>query len=269
MPDRIHIVTCRDPRDFKDYLTEVRHASLKRRLITPLQLYYEASLPVRNAVRRADAVLSPAPSALHKKIRRLYGYHLAPQFIPSSIDIPKTSPKKASRPTVLFVGRFDKRKRLEVFFELASRFPNVNFIAIGKAHEQSYDRFLREKWGHLNNLSLPGFVSRFDLPGLSGYYERAWILVNTSAREGLPYTFLEAAAYGVAVLSSLDPESFASKYGYYVNNGDFESGLRYLLRDNRWRKAGERAMNFVRSTWKEKVSIDRHIKLYNQLLAGS
>lgn len=266
MPERIHVITCRDPRGFKDHLTEFRHASFRRRLVTPVQLFYEASSGVRAAVRNADAVLSPAPSALHEKIKRLYGKGVDPQFVPYPIEIPENPPKKASKPTVLFVGRFDRRKRIEIFFELASRLPNIDFIAVGKAHEESYDRFLKKRWGHLKNMTMTGFVSRFDNPLLSSYYERAWVLVNTSAREGLPYTFLEAAGYGVSVLSCLNPESFASKYGYFVTDGDFESGLHYLLEKDRWREAGERAMKFVQSTWKEEECIDRHLELYKSLL---
>jgi glycosyltransferase involved in cell wall biosynthesis len=234
--------------------------------MAPVQLFYEASPGVHTAVRRADAVLSPAPSALSERIQRLYGKDVNPQFVPYPIDLPENPPKKASKPTVLFVGRFDHRKRVEIFFDLAPRFPNVDFIAVGKAHEESYDRSLRQRYGHLKNLTLTGFISRFDNRDILPYYERSWILVNTSAREGLPYTFLEAAGYGVSVLSCLNPESFASKYGYFVSDGDFESGLHYLLEKDRWREAGERAMKFVHSTWKEEESINRHLELYKSLM---
>lgn len=266
MPDRVHIVTCRDPRGCGDHFTEFRNASLKRRLMAPMQWFYEASPSVRVAVRNANVVLSPAPSALDDKIKRLYGRDVSPRFMPYPIDLPETTPQKSETPTVIFVGRFDRRKRIEFFFELVPQFPDVEFLSIGRAHEKSYDQYLRKKWGRLKNLKMTGYISRFDNPGLSDYYERAWILVNTSAREGLPYTFLEAAGYGVAILSCLDPESFASKFGYYVTNGDFEFGLRYLLEKDRWRKRGEKAMAFVRSTWKEKECIDRHLDLYQHLL---
>ena len=118
----------------------------------------------------------------------------------------------------------------------------------------------------MNHLDMPGYVSRFDHPGLSEYYEKSWILVNSSAREGFPYTFLEAAGFGVAILSCLNPESFASKYGYFVVDGDFESGLRYLLEDYRWRSAGEKAMKYVRSIWNEDTCINRHLRLYRRLV---
>ena len=269
LPGRIHVVTCRDPRAWEDHFIELRHASLKRRLMAPVTWYYEASPWVKDAVRTADAVLSPAPAVLDRRIRKLYGEDIASEFVPYPIDLSGELPRKAVRPTVLFVGRFDRRKRIETFFRLASRFPDVEFIAVGRAHEVAYDRQLRKKYGDLPNVWLPGFVSRFDRPGLAEFYERAWILVNTSTREGLPYTFLEALGYGVALLSCLDPDSFSSRFGYFVEDGDFEGGLKYLLRDDRWRILGESGMNFVRSTWDDRSCIDRHLEIYARLLGDA
>ncbi len=266
VPDAVHVVTCRDPRDWKAHLTELYYSSWKRRLLAPALLFYEAGPLIKRAVRKADAVLTPAPGALHPRIRRLYGDGVHPRFVPSPMEIPVEKPRKAERPTILFVGRFDRRKRLEVFLDLASRFPDVRFVAVGRAHEAGYDRQLREKYGGVPNLEMPGFVPRFGSPGITEYYEKAWILVNASAREGLPYTFIEAAAHGVAILSSLDPDGFASRFGYHVEDGDFESGLGALLKDDAWRERGEAGARFVAARWGVAESVDRHLELYRSLL---
>ena len=266
MPDRIHVVTCRDPRGWREHLTEFRYTSLSRRLMFPVTWLYEASPWVKRAVTRADVVLSPAPTALTARVQRLYGEDIEAEFMPYPVPIPPHPPRKAERPTVLFVGRFDRRKRLEEFFDLAVQFPEVEFIAVGRAHEEAYDRNLRQRYGQLANLHMPGFVSRFDSPGLSDYYERAWILVNTSAREGLPYTFLEAAGYGVALLSCLDPDSFASKFGVHVPRENYADGLRYLLGQDRWRSLGVAGMHYVKSVWNEDACIDKHLTVYQRLM---
>jgi glycosyltransferase involved in cell wall biosynthesis len=266
VPDAVHVVTCRDPRGWSDHWIELRHSSWRRRLIAPASLYYEASPFVRSAVRHAHAVVTPAPSALHGRIKALYGEAVEPMFIPSPVDIPAKPVVKASTPVALFVGRFDRRKRIELFFELARKCPDVRFIAIGRAHEDAYDDHLRRTYGNLENLEMPGFVPRFGSDNLMSYYERAWILVNTSAREGLPYSFLEAGACGMAVLSSLDPEGFASRFGHHVTDGNFEAGLRHLLAEQRWKRRGQAAASYVSAHWSMAASVDGHLGLYSRLL---
>lgn len=266
MPDRKHVVTCRDPRNWHEHLVELKHTNLKRRLMFPATWYYEVSPWVKRSVRRADAVLMPAPTALLPRIRDLYGSSVSASFVPYPVDIPSEPPRKSATPTVLFVGRFDHRKRMERFFQLAENFPDVAFIAVGEAHDKRYDAYLRDRYGHLSNLQMPGYVPRFGEHTVADYYEKAWILVNTSAREGLPYTFMEAAAFGVALLSALDPEKFASRFGYFAEQDDFEHGLRYLLEDDRWLELGKRGAAFVASKWNQSNCVDEHLRIYRELL---
>lgn len=265
VPERIHVVTCRDPRTWRDHLIELRYTNYKRRLLAPVSMLYEASPWVKAAVRRADAVLMPAPSALGERIRHLYGLAIQPRFAPYPVETPARQPVKSADPFVLFVGRFDRRKRVELFFELAHAFPDVHFAAVGASHDSRYDYQLRRRAQRLSNLHLVGFVPRFGTPNVSDYYGRAWVLVNTSVREGLPYTFPEAAAHGTAILSALDPEGFASRFGYQVSDGDYVAGLRWLLENNRWREKGEAAAKFVAANWNEAQCLDRHLELYAEL----
>ena len=269
MPDRKHVVTCRDPRNWHEHLVELKHTNLKRRLMFPATWYYEASPWVKKSVRNADAVLMPAPSTLLPRIRNLYGESVKAEFVPYPVDIPSQAPQKATEPTILFVGRFDHRKRTERFFQLAENFPGLRFIAVGEAHDKHYDKMLRERYGHLPNLEMPGYVPRFGEHTVRDYYEKAWILVNTSAREGLPYTFMEAAAFGVALLSALDPEKFASRFGYFAADDDFEAGLECLLADNRWRDLGGKGAKYIAETWSPTNCVNEHLRVYRKLLNGT
>lgn len=265
-PGAIHVVTCRDPRSLNEHLIELRYTNYKRRLLAPVTWYYEASPWVKAAVQRAAAVLSPAPSCLHDKIKRLYGLRTEPQFVPSPVELPQAPPHKSDVPTVLFVGRWDHRKRLEHLIDLADQFRDVHFIIVGRAHDASYDRRLRERFCRLPNVELPGYVSRFDSPGLWSYYERAWILINTSAREGLPYTFVEALAWGCAILACLNPDDLAERFGCYVPDHDFAGGLRRLLDGNHWHRLGTSGAGYVASIFERHRSIAQHVQLYNRLL---
>lgn len=268
-PKKVHVVTCRDPRSWRDHLVELRHATWRRRAIFPATWLYEIAPWVKNAVRHADAALCPA-RCLRGKVRRLYGVRA--RFLPSPVAVPTREPRKSATPLVLFVGRWDPRKRIERFFALAERFPGVRFVAIGRAHEAPYDRRLRRRRGLPANLEMPGEASPFvtapeGASPLAHWYEQAWVLVNTSAREGLPYTFLEAAAHGVALLSAHDPDGFTSRFGQLVAGDDYETGLAALLAGDGWRVRGRRGIPWIAERFGVERSADLHLELYARLLA--
>ena len=267
-PEKVHIVTCRDPRGIADHLVELRHTNLYRRLIFPITWYYEVGPHVKRAVRNATAVFCAAP-CLRGRVQRLYGKSVDPIFVPSPVDLPETLPRKSDEPIALFVGRWDHRKRIEQFFELARSFPDVRFIAVGRAHDHRYDRKLRKAYGRLSNVEMPGFLSRFEAGGLYDLYSKAWILVNTSAREGLPYTFVEAAAWGCAILSCMNPDRFSERFGCFVRDDDFAQGMRWLLAEDRWREKGKQGAAFVQDVFSEQNSIDRHLEQYMRLLRST
>jgi glycosyltransferase involved in cell wall biosynthesis len=264
MPDRRHVVTCQDPRTWRDWWIELSCYLDERRYKSVLTWPYEDNPLVWRAVRRADAVFSEAKHIV-PKAQKKYGLTIAPQFLPNPVPLPDGPVVKADRPTVCFVGRFDKRKRPELFFELAKRCPDVRFIAVGAANSARMDQLLRKRYGAIANLELTGFVDRFASPRFAEILSRSWILVNTAAREGLPVTFLEAAAYRCAIVSQVDPDGFASQFGYHAEAGDFETGLRTLLENDGWRDRGEAAYDYVRTTHALEVVIEQHLDAYRSL----
>jgi glycosyltransferase involved in cell wall biosynthesis len=265
VPEAAHVVTSRNPRPYREHFQGFYHSSWARRLRFPATWLYEISPFVGAAVRRADRVFVAA-RFLAPVTRRLYG--VAGSFLPTPMHVPAVLPQKAARPTVLFVARFDPLKRVERFIALARALPEYRFIAVGKAHERAYDRKVRALMSGVPNLEAPGFVSVFDTPGLAPYYGAAWVLVNVSLREGLPDTFLEAAAHGCAVLSTLDPEGFPSRFGLHVADRDLEDGLRRLVAGDLWRAKGEAARREVAETFEEGRATDAHLAAYEEILAS-
>lgn len=264
MPDRQHLVTCQDPRTWQDWWIELSCYLDERRYRSLLTWPYEDNPLVWRAVRKADAVFSEAKHIV-PKAQKKYGLRRAPQFLPNPVPLPEGPVTKGDRPTVCFVGRFDKRKQPERFFELARSCPDVEFIAVGAANSARMDRLLRERYGAIANLELTGFLDRFASPRFAEILSRSWILVNTAAREGLPVTFLEAASYRCAIVSQVDPDEFASRFGYHAAAGDFEAGLRRLIANDRWRACGEAAYAYVRATHALDVVVDKHLKAYETL----
>lgn len=265
MPGRRHVVTAQDPRTWRDWWIELSCYLDERRYKSLLTWPYEDNPLVWHAVRKADAVFSEAKHIV-PKAKKKYGLAVAPTFLPNPVPLPEGPVVKTDRPTICFVGRFDQRKRPELFFELARRWPQLDFIAVGAANSPRMDRLLRERYGNIANLELTGFLDRFSSPRFAEILSRSWILVNTAAREGLPVTFLEAASYRCAIVSQVDPDEFASRFGYHAEAGDFDAGLAHLLDGDRWRACGGAAHDYVQATHALEVVIDRHLDAYRSLL---
>ena len=265
MPHRRHIVTNQDPRLLRDWWIELRHPTYSAAQVLKTAAYYENPL-TRRSVRAADAVMVPA-HFLKQVVARKYGLSFEPTFMPTPIRIP-ASVEKAPTPTVCYVGRLDRRKRPELFLELASRFPDTRFICIGEAQDAGYDRYLRQRYGGRANLELVGFVDQFTDRRVTEWLAASWVLVNTSAREGLPNTFMEAAGHRCAILSAVDPDGFASRFGWHAAQGDYAAGLAALLEGDLWRSKGEAGFDYVSRHYEVGKAMDRQVELYASLAGG-
>jgi glycosyltransferase involved in cell wall biosynthesis len=265
MPGRRHVATVRDPRDLRDWATELALPSLSR-LQVAANWAYESSPLVKRAVRGMDGVYVALRSAA-SKVRRIYRLEDDPLFLPTPVEIPRAV-RKAEVPTVCFLGRTDRRKRPELFLGLAARFPEVRFVVAGESRDPARDAALRQRFARFPNLETAGFVDACRDPVRhSEILGRSWVLVNTSAREGLPNAFLEAAAHRCAILSGVDPDGFSSRFGFHVRDGDFERGLSFLLEGDRWRERGERGYELVRAEFGIERAMDLHEQAYARALS--
>ena len=262
-PDRVHIVTCRDTHLFSDWLIEFKLPSLNKLQVLSNWMYEDNPL-VHSAVRQADGCYVAA-QLLKERVQKKYKLPAPPEFLPTPVKIPEYI-EKSQKPTVCYTSRWDRRKQPEVFFELARSFPDIHFIAAGYSRDNKWDTELRERYGKLENVELSGFVNQFENDNLSAIFSRSWIMVNTAAREGLPNSFIEAAAHRCAILSSVDPDGFASKFGFHVQDGDFQSGLLSLLKDDRWKLKAEYGYEYVKELFSLDKSIQLHLKYYQNHL---
>lgn len=264
-PQAKHVITFRDPKGLDDWWQEVRRPSLSV-LRTLVAGCYENNPWVNSAIRRADA-LGVCAQCIKPDVERVYQPTSALDFLPNPIAVPVSLPKKARTPTVCFVGRWDKRKRPERFLALANDFPQVHFIAAGASQNPAWDAYLRDAYGGLANVSLPGFIDQFRGQALSSLLATSHIMVNTSTREGLPTAFLEALAHGCALVSSLDPEQVVSRYGAVVENDDYKNALAHLLANEGWRAKGEAGRAYVNQHYELNSAINAHENLYQALVS--
>jgi len=261
-----HVITFQDPMTIEEEKMSIwsknpRWRSFGYRATMELKLR-AASFITKRAIHKADALFSQAKYII-SKIVSMYGLNDPPVFLPNPIEIPNGPLKKADEPTVCFLARWDPVKRSELFFDLAEKFTDVKFIVLGKAHDKNRDEYLREIGRKIPNLEMPGFVSEDEK---SRILEKSWVLVNTSLRECLPISFLEAAAHKCAILSSNNPDGFAENFGYYVTNGDYAKGLTFLLKDDAWKERGEKGYQYVKKTHELNKVINLHMKTYEELL---
>ncbi|MGH6824136.1 glycosyltransferase family 4 protein [Methyloceanibacter sp.] len=266
MPDRAHVVECADPRDWADWRISFRFPTHSALRLLPSFAYF-GMRPAALSTRGADAVQVPA-RFLQAKVRRLYGLNADPDYAPMPFD-PPAGVKKSASPLVLFVGRLVPIKRPEIFLDVAGRFPNVRFVVIGGGSDEDYAGEMRRRAGGLKNVEFTDFIDQAADPRFFAHFSEAWVLINTAAREGLPLTFIEAAANGCAILSACNPDGYASNFGYHVTDGDFARGLDVLLADDAWRTAGGRAQAHAIREHVSGPAIERQLSIYKAALARS
>jgi glycosyltransferase involved in cell wall biosynthesis len=263
--DAKHVITCRDPRTLRDWMIEIRDATWRRKIRNVALMLFEEGPLVSWAIRRADCV-AYAARFLEQKINTMYRPRVPLTFLPNIESVPSSLAKKSGTPTVCFVGRFDRRKRPELYIDLAGRFPEVTFLMVGRAEDAKWQRELEEMAFPIRNLKLLGYIDKFDDDEFYDVYESSWVFVNTASREAHPLTFFEAAGRGCAILSFVNPDHFASEFGYWAENEDFERGLRYLLDNDKWRQHGEKGYKYVKQFYRYEVAARKHTELYSQLL---
>jgi glycosyltransferase involved in cell wall biosynthesis len=263
MPTRQHIATFRDPKLFEDWRVEFQNPS-QSRLQVAMNCVYEDFLFVRHSIRRLDGRYCAA-GFLNEKLQKKYGFPHPLETLPTPVAL-NARVAKATKPTVCFVGRWDRRKRPELYFELAIRFPSVQFIAVGQSRDPVWESELKNRYSHVSNLQLIGFVDQFRSTRLTEVLGESWVLVNTAAREGMPTSMLEAMASQCAILSHVNPDNIASRFGYHAESGDFERGLSMLLRNDTWRALGQAGYQYVRDHHELHTVIDKHVAVYQSLL---
>lgn len=271
MPDRVHLVTSMDPRDANDWRIETAHATWSRRAKYPLQRFYEDGFLVRRSVTRAHGVYVEA-EFLRDKTRRLYGLDRNPGFLPKPLDIPEGPFDKATSPVCLFLGRLDPRKNPELFFQLAAHRPDIEFVAVGTAHDRGYQAHLERRYGRIPNLELAGFVDPFRGDRFGRILSRAWLLVHPAFREGLPTAFQEASVHEMGVLATVDPGGYVGRFGHVVEReGDvsaFSRGLDAMLASSEWRQRARAGREYNVRNHALHVSVARHLEVYQNQLAS-
>ncbi|HEM56540.1 MAG TPA: glycosyltransferase family 1 protein [Thermodesulfobium narugense] len=183
------------------------------------------------------------------------------KIIPNGVNIDIFAPsEKFQQPTILFVGRLEKRKGLDVLLrawnKIFKKFPDAQLRIAGYSTEKRINKFQ-----DLDGIKFLGELSEEDL---AREYSKAWIFCSPAlGGESFGMTILEALSCGTAVVASNitgfrsllkngqygllvepnDPNDLAQKICYLIKNKDARTELE--------KKARPYAINF---SW-EKITL--------------
>jgi glycosyltransferase involved in cell wall biosynthesis len=161
-------------------------------------------------VRRASRVLVTSRYS-GECARLLYGLERFPTVVPESIDLPRwrrllaASPAAAQsgRFTVLFVGRFYRRKRVGLLLGAAAALlgaiPDLEVRIVGNGPCNAAWRARAERLELQRTVTWLGDISR---AALAAEYNRAHVFCLPSVQEGFGIVLLEAMAAGKPIVAA-------------------------------------------------------------------
>jgi len=250
--------------------------------------FQAASLPVALGTwileRPIPAVFSGVPAiAVSESTKEdLVRRGLRPELItviPNGIDVeyftPGSESNAAPRPTLLYLGRLKKYKRIDMVVEataaLAREGLDVELWVGGEGDQAEVLREQARRLGIEERVRLLGFLDETEKRDA---LRRAWVHVLTSPKEGWGISNLEAAACGTPSVASDAPglrESVADgRTGILVPHGDVPAltrALSTLLRDGEMRaRIGRQARQFA-ETFSWDASAERVESLLERVVA--
>ncbi|NOZ35169.1 MAG: glycosyltransferase [Chlorobi bacterium] len=129
-------------------------------------------------------------------------------------------PENTNKEFILWVSRYHKLKRPDLFLKLAEHFTEKNFVMICPYNDSNKVDWqkLKEEANKISNLK---FIEKIPFREIQEYFNKAKLFINTSDFEGFPNTFLQAAQGKTPVVSlNVNPDNFITEY----NCGIFAEG---------------------------------------------
>ncbi|MCX7993043.1 MAG: glycosyltransferase [Fimbriimonadales bacterium] len=156
-------------------------------------------------IARAQGVFTISPADYEYYVNKFPQHAEKIHYTPLGIEIDEYTPpteREEGAPQILFVGRLDASKGLELliagFARFRARFPDATLTIVGGSHDfnpvETEVRNAIQQNGVSDSVVMTGLLPR---AAILPYYHRADVFVMTSLWEGLPTALLEALACGV------------------------------------------------------------------------
>ncbi|GHT37311.1 glycoside hydrolase [Planctomycetales bacterium] len=196
---------------------------------------------------------------LNEKAKELYSlrYDVPIEYVPNPVEFDETFPVESYRikNQIVFLGRIESVKRGWLFCEAAKLLPEYEFYMVGQTfrYDSSNEKNIAQYKQGIPNLHFTGLLEGSEKEQI---LKNSKILVNTSIREGIPISYLEALSYGTLLVSGCNAESLPERFGVFIGkypgNG-FESveplanAVRDLItNEERHKNLSAAAVNYIR-----------------------
>jgi len=278
VPNAKHLLTCQDPqigwiwkrwKKSPIFFMEVKKRGKPRKLASRVFRDTVYDWMQRMSLYQADLVGCQA-KYLIPLVQDHYHLPFSPIFLPNPIDIKPHKIEKSATPSVLFLARIDPVKRVWIFLKIAKHMPKVQFYLAGKCHDARYQKMVLRVVEKIPNLKYLGYVLDAEKEAI---LDKSWFYLNCSLKEGLPVAFLEASAHKCAIISHMNPDHFAWKFGAWINQGEgdyvpyYVSAIQRLIdREDVLQKRQEAGYQYVLKHHETRKVIRRHIDVYKKLL---
>lgn len=173
----------------------------------------------------------------------------------------------------IFCARLLISKGIKIFFELADKFPEHNFIIFGAFDFSSKDSISNSEFLNLCNKNNISFKGHLKNPLLENSFNNPVLIVPSNYGEGLPRAILEAFSQKIPVICSLQAtiNLFTEKELYVVNNKkihEYQSVINKFIdevKDGNLEKKLNNAQKFS-NKFSEKEIVNQTKKIYYELL---
>jgi len=259
----------------KKYLLihHVHQEVFRKSLVWPLSIIASwLEIKLMPYVYQSTQFLTVSPSTkseiyLHKLTK------IDPIIIYNGVDRAKYKVgKKSPTPLVLYLGRLQYYKSVNVFIRLAkdlhSKYPKSNFVIAGEGEE------LQKLKAYAHRIQSPvAFLGKVSEGNKVKLLQQAWIMINPSSMEGWGLTVIEANACGTPVVASNVPglrdsvkDGYSGYLAKYNNTKDFESKVIRILKN----KGSRQLFSRNAQKWSQKfdwnTSKDESLRVFDKAL---
>ncbi|MBI3511409.1 MAG: glycosyltransferase family 4 protein [Bacteroidetes bacterium] len=166
----------------------------------------------------------------------------------------------------LWVGKSSGVKRPELMLEIARIMKSNSFCMVcNRLDAEMHDRLKQSVPPNVN------WLNTVPADQIESLFASSKLLINTSSFEGFPNTFLQAAKYGVPVISmNVDPEGMLSKHHAGIVAGDSLEKVigeteNILQQEEIYQRMSAAAKNYVTQFHDKKKIMERFYRVLQEL----
>jgi glycosyltransferase involved in cell wall biosynthesis len=234
-----------------------RHTfGLRVSLVTYIVMALHEFVPgptMARSIREADCVVGNS-RYVSETVQNRYGVECGTIYdgVDRELFCPPIEGRPAgSKPTVLYAGSFQARKRVDIVIREAAKWPSVDFRLMGKGEEEGNYRSLVSELG-CHNVTFIGHLSQ---QGVAEEMKKADVFLFPSILEGHPQVLVQAASCGLpaVAMNKYRPDYVVNgETGYLVESDtELSQKLGLLLSDQnlRLKMSAAAARHAVQFDW--------------------